>query len=197
VEGHPIVAALIDGFMWSSYKLRRRVVPAASGRVLEIGVGTGANFPYYRNAAEVIGVEPDPYMLARARRRVATAPCPVRLEPLRAEELPFPDASFDSAVATWVLCTIPRPERALAELRRVLRPGATLIFIEHVRSSSPGAARLQALLTPAWSCLSGGCHLDRDIIGMIRAAGFGEIEVEPVGRQRWTLSPAVRGTAPR
>ncbi len=196
-RGHPVVAAVLDAAMWPLRKVRKQIVPQAAGRVLEIGVGTGANFPYYRDADSLAGVEPDPHMLRRARRRAESISLDVDLSARGAEQLPYDDASFDTVVATWVLCTIPDPEAALAEMRRVLRPRGTLLFAEHTRSPQRLAARVQGGLSPCWSRLAGGCRLDRDSIAMIRDAGFEDVVVEPAGRERFTLTPVYLGTARR
>ena len=100
-----------------------------------------------------------------------------------------------TAVVTWVLCTIPDPSGALAEVRRVLRPGGRLLFVEHTRSAQAGLARWQARLNPLWGWLAGGCHLDRPGVELVRASGLRVEQVEPFGRERWTLFPLYRGVA--
>lgn len=195
--GHPVVAATLDLAMWSLRGVRRRLLPEARGRVLEIGCGTGANLPFYTDAERVVAIEPDPHMLRRARRKAARAAVPVELLRGSAEDLPFADASFDTVVATWVLCTIPHPERAAREMRRVLHPDGALLFAEHTRAAGPRAAGLQHALNPAWARIAGGCHLDRDALGILAAAGFRDLEVEPIGRQSWTLLPMLRGSGRR
>jgi ubiquinone/menaquinone biosynthesis C-methylase UbiE len=190
-----VVAALLDAFMWSLRGTRRELIPLARGRVLEIGVGTGGNLPLYRGVASVIAIEPDPHMLRRARKRAAEVDVPIELHQLGGEALPFADGNFDTVVATWVLCTIAEPERALAEMRRVLAPGGRLIFAEHTRSRFPATARLQRKLTPLWSRCAAGCRLDRDSVELIRQAGFPDVDVHPVGRERFTLTPVYAGTA--
>jgi len=107
------------------------------------------------------------------------------------------DAHFDTAVVTFTLCTIPDPPAALAEVRRVLKPGGRLLFVEHTRSIQPMAAGLQDLLTPLWKKIGGGCHLNRPAVEMVRAAGFDVRETEPVWGERWTLTPVYRGHALR
>ncbi len=195
--GHPFVAALLDTVMAPLDKLRGEVVPPVAGRVLEVGSGTGLNARHYDPARveAVQAVEPDPHMRRRAAPRVAAAAVPVTLHDAPGERLPFDDASFDAVVFTWSLCTIPDPAAALAEAWRVLKPGGTLHFAEHVRSSRPLVAAAQAGLNPLWTRLAGGCHLDRDTVAHIAAAGF---EVGPLARDQrasWAPVPNVTGTA--
>jgi ubiquinone/menaquinone biosynthesis C-methylase UbiE len=196
-DGHPWLAAALDLLMRPMYPARRLVVPEARGDVLELGVGTGLNFDLYDPAAvtRLVGVEPDPHMLRRARPRAATLPFPVELHETGAERLPFADDRFDTVVVTWALCTIPDPAGALAEARRVLRPGGRLLFIEHTRSPQGGVVRLQEALSPLWSRLAGGCRLDRAAVDLVRASGLVLAHVEAVGRDRWTLLPVYRGAA--
>jgi SAM-dependent methyltransferase len=154
---------------------RRDLLADVSGRVLELGAGNGLNFPYYPTAVcEVVAVEPEHYLRERARRAAAGAPVPVTVIDAVADSLPFPDGSFDTAVASLVLCTVPDQARALAELRRVLRPGGELRFYEHVRPNNPRTlARWQRLDNwNIWPRLAGGCHPTRDTEAAIRAAGF-------------------------
>jgi ubiquinone/menaquinone biosynthesis C-methylase UbiE len=150
---------------------RARVVGAAQGRVLEIGVGSGLNLPLYGPAANaVVALEPSPPLLERARRHPAQVP--IELVEGSAETLPLDDRSVDTVVTTWTLCTIPDPLRALTEARRVLRPGGALLFVEHGKAPEPGVVRWQDRLDPLWSRLAGGCHLNRPIDVLIRSAGF-------------------------
>jgi ubiquinone/menaquinone biosynthesis C-methylase UbiE len=153
--------------------LRRRVVGAAEGRVLEVGIGSGLNLSLYgASVRSVIGLEPSPELLRMARERAASAAIPVELLEAVAESVPLDDASVDTVVTTWTLCTIPDAPRALAELRRVLRPGGALLFIEHGRAPEPGVARWQDRLDPVWGCIAGGCHLNREIDALIAGNGF-------------------------
>jgi ubiquinone/menaquinone biosynthesis C-methylase UbiE len=158
-------------------RTRRSVVADAAGLVLEVGAGTGLNLPHYRRARRVIATDPDAAMLRRARRRAARAHVPVRLLIADAQALPFPDGVFDTVVATCVFCTVPDPGAAFREIRRVLRPGGEARLLEHVRARSPRAARLQDRLTPAWSRIAHGCHLNRDTLGTAREAGFAPASV--------------------
>ncbi len=152
---------------------RRRVAGAAEGRVLEIGLGSGLNLPLYGpGVRSIIGLEPSPELLLLAREHVASAPVPVELIEASAEALPLDDASVDTAVTTWTLCTIPDAARALAEVRRVLKPGGALLFVEHGRAPELGVARWQDRLDPLWTRVAGGCHLNRKIDDLIAGSGF-------------------------
>lgn len=152
---------------------RERVIGAAEGRVLEIGIGSGLNLPLYGPGVRaVIGLEPSPQLLRMARDRISAAPAPVELLEASAEAVPLEDASIDTVVTTWTLCTIPDAPRALAEMRRVLTPGGALLFVEHGRAPEPSVARWQDRLDPLWCRAAGGCHLNRRIDELIAAAGF-------------------------
>ena len=152
---------------------RRRVIGAAEGRVLEIGIGSGLNLPLYGSTARsVIGLEPSPELLRMARGRGASTSVPVELLEASAEAIPLDDGSVDTVVTTWTLCTIPDAPRALAEMRRVLKPGGALLFVEHGRAPEPGVARWQDRLDPLWSRIAGGCHLNRKIDDLISGGGF-------------------------
>jgi ubiquinone/menaquinone biosynthesis C-methylase UbiE len=152
------------GFAAWRWELLRTV----SGRVLEIGCGRGHNFGHYPAGARVTAFDREPARVRAAARRRA----PVRLAVADAEALPWPGAAFDAVLGTLVFCSIPHPERALAEARRVLKPGGRLYLVEHIRSGQPGLARWQDRLAPAWLRLSGGCHLNRDTAEAVRGAGF-------------------------
>jgi ubiquinone/menaquinone biosynthesis C-methylase UbiE len=150
---------------------RARLLASLDGQVLDVGAGTGANLPYLRRASRVVVAEPDAAMRRRLAARLAQAAVPVELGSDPAEKLRYPDASFDAVVFTLVLCTVPSPDRALAEARRVLRPSGRLIILEHVRGTGT-LARWQDRLTPLWSRLNAGCHLGRDTAAAIERAGF-------------------------
>jgi ubiquinone/menaquinone biosynthesis C-methylase UbiE len=153
--------------------LRQRVVQGVRGRVLEIGVGSGPNLPLYgREVTSLQGVDPSPYLLGLARRTAGWLPFPVTLLEQSAEHLPLPDASIDTAVVTWALCSIPDPVAALKEVRRVLVPGGQLRFVEHGLSPAEGLGRWQRRLSPLWSRLAGGCRLDRRTDRLLERAGF-------------------------
>lgn len=158
---------------------RQRVVPAARGRVLEVGIGSGLNLPFYSSAVEAVwGLDPSAELLRMARKAAGTAPFAIELVNQSAEEIRFDDRHFDSVVTTWTLCSIPDPMRALAEMRRVLKPDGELIFIEHGLAPEPGVARWQRRLGPLWGRVTGGCNLDRDMDAMIRGAGFRMTQIE-------------------
>ena len=155
-------------------KQRRKVVPQAAGRVLEIGIGTGLNAPHYDGSkvTGLVGVDPGLTMHRLARRRVEQAGLQVELVGLSAEALPLADASFDTVVCTYTLCTIPDPVAALGEMRRVLAPGGRLLFSEHGTAPDESVRRWQRRLQPLWGRVSGGCQLGRDIPALLDAAGF-------------------------
>ncbi|MEU2789980.1 class I SAM-dependent methyltransferase [Streptomyces sp. NPDC007100] len=154
--------------------LRRDLLAGLSGRVIEIGAGTGANFSYYPGTvSEVVAIEPERTLRRRALTEAARAGIPVDVVPATAEALPVKSEAFDAAVLSLVLCSVRDVQRALSELRRVLRPGGELRFFEHERSRRNGPATLQrALDRSVWPLLMGNCHLSRDPLGALRAAGF-------------------------
>jgi ubiquinone/menaquinone biosynthesis C-methylase UbiE len=154
-------------------KYRREVVAAAGGRVLEVGVGSGLNFPLYGKQVEtVIGIDPSPRLLAIARRRADAVGLQVELLQGSAAAIPLADSTIDTVVMTWTLCSIIEPLAALREMRRVLKPGGRLHFVEHGLSPEPAIERWQHRLTPIWCHVAGGCHLDRKMDDLIRSAGF-------------------------
>jgi SAM-dependent methyltransferase len=153
-------------------KLRKELLEPARGRVLEIGVGTGLNLPHYPPVDELVAADPSEPMLRRARRRAAETGRDVTFVEAPAEQLPFEDDSFDTVVSMLVLCTVEDPQRALQEVRRVLRPNGQFLFSEHVRSDDPKLARWQDRLEPIWEVVANGCHPNRNTLSAIRAGGF-------------------------
>src|SRR5438477_11793507 len=152
---------------------RQQTIGVAHGLVLEVGVGSGLNLPLYAAAVDrVCGIDPSSELLARAREQIANACVPVSLVRASAEQLPFTVAAFDTLVMTWTLCSIPNPSAALHEMQRALKPGGCLLFVEHGLSQEPRIIRWQNRLTPCWKHIGGGCHLDRKMDDLIRAAGF-------------------------
>lgn len=150
---------------------RRRVVSAAEGRVLEVGVGSGLNLPFYGGGvARVIGLDPSARLLGWARESGAAPP--VDLVEGSAERIPLATGSVDTIVTTWTLCSIPDARAALGEMRRVLKPAGRLLFVEHGLAPDPRVRRWQDALTPAWKHLAGGCQLNRPITELIAGSGF-------------------------
>lgn len=153
---------------------RCKVVPRAAGQVLEIGLGMGLNLRHY-DASKVdrlVGIEPAEHMHGVALQRSGTAGLPLQVLPASAEDLPLDAASFDCVVCTYTLCSIANPAAALAEMRRVLRPGGRLLIAEHGLAPDAGVARFQRVLDPLWSRVAGGCHLTRDVPALLEKAGF-------------------------
>ena len=153
---------------------REKVVPRARGRVLEIGIGSGLNLPYYDPAkVELLwALEPGAGIRRMAERKAADLAFPIAFLDSPAEQIPLADESLDTVVTTFTLCTIPDAAAALGEMRRVLKPGGRLLFAEHGRAPDERVRRWQDRLTPLWKRIGGGCHLNRDIPAMIEAAGF-------------------------
>ena len=169
---HPILANVYDIVLHPTEvmgvrRMRARLVEGLDGSTLEIGVGTGLNLPHYSNLPKLHVIDPDPSMLARASRRASSAPMPVHLYRADAHHLPFADGAFDAAVIGFALCTIPDPELALREAHRVVRPGGTLRFLEHVRSQQRRAAQWQDRLSPVWFRVAGGCRLNQETAGIL------------------------------
>jgi ubiquinone/menaquinone biosynthesis C-methylase UbiE len=153
---------------------RRPIVPQASGRVLEIGFGSGHNAPYYDQSAItcLYALEPSAAMRRRAEKRIGGLSFPVEWLDLPGEEIPLPDEAVDTVLVTFTLCTIPGVEAALNGMRRVLKPGGRLVFLEHGLAPDPGVAKWQNRLNGVWGKLAGGCHLNRDPVSLICEAGF-------------------------
>jgi ubiquinone/menaquinone biosynthesis C-methylase UbiE len=152
---------------------RRTLLAPLYGTVIELGPGDGSSFGLYPPAVtQVLALEPNDYLRALAMEAVASAPVPVKVVAAAAEQIPADDGSADAVVASLLLCSVADQNVVLKEIRRVLRPGGTLAFYEHVRSGHPLLAKAEDLLTPAWGAIAGGCHPNRDTLNVITAAGF-------------------------
>ena len=173
----------------STMKQRAKVVPAATGRVLEVGFGSGLNLDYYDpgKVRHVWALEPSKEMWDLARNRLPEGVLNVEFLEAGAEAIPLEDGSADTVLVTYTLCTIPDAAAALAEMRRVLRPGGQLLFCEHGEAPDPSVRQWQARLNPAWRALGGGCNLDRPIPALIREVGF---------RIKWMGSMYIPGFRP-
>jgi ubiquinone/menaquinone biosynthesis C-methylase UbiE len=195
----PLIAAAGERFGLS--KWRQQMLKGARGRVIEIGAGAGANFAHYpATVTEVVAVEPEPALRRRAIQAARKAGLRVQVRAGNAERLQFGDREFDTAVTSLVLCSVPDQGRALAEIRRVLRPGGELRFLEHVKANGGGLLRLQrALDATVWPPLAGGCHLTRDTERAIKEAGFEISRIRRFSFQPCLIaaptSPQIVGTA--
>ena len=183
MKGHKWFAAVYDRLQSSAERgfmkdVRGELAGGASGRVLEIGAGTGANFGYYSDDLEVIATEPDPYMMRRAEARAKESKARIELKQASAAKLPFEDASFDTVVGTLVMCSVDDQAEALAEVRRVLKPTGEYRFFEHVRYENPIGGLTQTLIAPFWGWVGAGCHPNRRTVDSVRDAGFEVTRVE-------------------
>ncbi len=181
-------------------EMRKDLLAEASGRVLEIGAGTGLNLGLYPEAVEeLVLVEPDPHMAKRLRPKLNDSGRQATVIEDSAERLPFEDASFDTVVATLVFCTIPDPAAALREAARVLKPGGRLLFLEHVRSPDLSLARWQDRLETPWRLFGDGCHCNRDTVATIESSPLrlGELERTEMPKAPPIVRPMVRGSATR
>ena len=158
--------------------LRKKQVPLAIGKVLEIGIGSGLNIPLYAKDVHVTGVDPSIELQSYARELASDADIDVEFIAVGAENIPLADNTFDSAVVTWTLCTIPDPKAALREIKRVLKPEGKLLFVEHGSAPEPEVVKWQDRVDPIWSAIAGGCHINRRPDEMMVQAGFRFEEIE-------------------
>jgi ubiquinone/menaquinone biosynthesis C-methylase UbiE len=205
---HPFFARFYDRLLAGTEdaglaEMRHALLATASGRVLELGAGTGLNLAHYTDAVtELVMTEPDPHMAVRLRERLAgdgTAAGQPSVIEAPAEDLPFDDGSFDVVVATLVFCTVEDPSRAVEEARRVLVEGGRLLYLEHVRSSRPGLARWQDWLQRPWGWFAGGCHPNRATGELLAGAGFwiDSIDRDSLPKAPPIVRPLIRGVARR
>jgi ubiquinone/menaquinone biosynthesis C-methylase UbiE len=175
---HPIFARIFDRMSERAEAMgqaehRRELLSGLSGRVVELGAGNGINFRHYPpDLTELVAVEPEPYLRGKAEDAARAASAHVSVIDGVGGELPFEDESFDAAVVSLVLCSVPDQDAVLTDLFRVIRPGGELRFYEHVRANDPRLVRLQNAVAPVWRRIGGGCHPDRDTGGAIERAGF-------------------------
>jgi ubiquinone/menaquinone biosynthesis C-methylase UbiE len=197
--------ALYDKLMESTEEeglrdMRRETLSSASGRTIDLGAGTGANLGLYPDSVtELVLAEPDPHMLRKLRPKAEEAGVEAEIVQARAEDVPFEDSSFDTAVFTLVLCTVPDPAAALAEAARILKPGGRLLFVEHVRSEDSGLARWQDRLERPWHFFGDGCHCNRDTVATVEAAPFAVegVEKTELPKSPPIVRPLVMGSAVR
>ncbi len=191
----PFSAYMMEVVMSPLERLRGRTIANASGKVLEIGVGTGLNLPYYGPVEALYAIEPDPVLLEVAKQRAMQHNVSVEFVQTGAEDLPFPDAFFDAVMVTWVFCTIPEVQRAIREIFRVLRPDGALHYIEHTASPHDAMRSVQRWMTPVWKKVAGGCHLDRDPHALLTEAGFLHERFRPIQTSFWNPFPIYAGSA--
>ena len=179
---HFILPRLLDAAMSTKpiHYQRRKVVPRAEGRVLEVGFGAGHNLPYYdaSRVSHIWALEPAGEMRARAARRVASSPISLEFLDLPGEQIPLENDSADTVLITYTLCSIPDVMAALGQMRRVLKPSGRMIFCEHGEAPDENVRKWQRRLTPAWKVIGGGCHLNRAIPKLIRDGGFRVDDIE-------------------
>ncbi|MBU6336203.1 MAG: methyltransferase domain-containing protein [Acidobacteria bacterium] len=191
-----LTALLYDRFLMGApqeaglHELRERALAPARGEVLEVGAGTGLNLSAYprEGITRLVCTEPSHAMARQIEAKASQAPVPPEVVEAPAARLPFPDASFDTVTGTLVFCEVPDQAAALAEIARVLRPGGSFCFLEHVRSDEPGLARRQDRWAPAWRALSGGCNCNRATLGAIEASPLGVAEVQA---ERFPKAPSI------
>jgi len=207
-QGHPLFARFyarvspgMDAGGMAEY--RKLALAGLAGSVIEVGAGNGLNFAHYpAGVTAVVAVEPDPYLRRIAERHAGQAPVAVTIQNGVAERLPAADGAFDAAVVSLMLCSVADQRAVLAEVRRVVRPGGYLRFLEHVRAGTPGLRRVQRVLdATVWPAFGGGCHVGRDTLAAIAGAGFTVTRHEafrfPEGRIPLPASPHVWGVASR
>ena len=169
---------------------REKVVPYATGEVLELGIGSGHNLPYYNSekVSRIVGVDPDEHLWQRSKDRREACQIPVERVGISGESIPLEDASFDSVVVTYSLCTIPDPVKALQEAKRLLRPGGNIYFCEHGQAPDPKVVQWQKRIDPFWKLIAGGCHSGRNIPALFHAA---DLKLEKIEESYLSSGPKV------
>jgi ubiquinone/menaquinone biosynthesis C-methylase UbiE len=176
-------------------ELRPEAIKRASGITLEIGFGSGLNLPYYNGITKLYALEPSMELIEIAKTRVKQTSFPIEYLRASAENIPLGDKTIDTVLSTWTFCTIPRPEIALGEIKRVLKPGGTFIFIEHGRSPRHAVEVFQNVLTPLSKRFAGGCHLNRDISTLLTESGFKFMSLETFSQKNKPLAFMYKGIA--
>lgn len=171
--------------------IRKDLLSRAGGSVLELGSGTGINFPLYDAPEKVIAIEPSPDMMEKSLEKQKQAVVPIELVQASAEELPFADDTFDTVVATLVFCTIPNPEKAMVEMKRVCKPDGKILLFEHVKMKNRFLAALQEVLTPVWKKICDGCCLNRDTLDLLKSHSFDVKEVQKFYRDLFIFAEAI------
>lgn len=173
---------------------KRRLFANLNGTVLEIGAGTGENFPFYPAGLRWIGLEPNLFMHSRLLERAQAHGISGELRAGVAERLPVADGSIDAVISTLVMCSVSSQEMVLREILRVLRPGGRFLFLEHVAGTG-GLLRVQRLIKPVWRFVGDGCEPDRDTAAAVRRAGFSSVEIQAFAAPVWPVGPHITGTA--
>lgn len=175
---------------------RRELCSGLSGRVLEIGPGTGSNLEFYSDDVSLTGLEPNPHMHSYLKQKAEDTGTAIEIITGTSEEIPASDESFDAAVSTLVLCSVENLDKTLSEIRRILRPGGRFLFIEHVADPENGWLRkAQRLAKPLWKWKTGGCHPDRKTWKNIENAGFNDVEIEHFRLSLFLIGPHIMGKA--
>src|SRR3954454_22084388 len=159
-------------------EIRRDLLTRAYGKVIELGSGTGVNFPLYQHVESVTAVEPSRYMIEQSEMNKELAVIPIEIIQASAEQLPFEKDSYDTVVATLAFCTIPDVDKALKEMKRICKANGKILLFEHVKMDNPILAKLQIYLTPFWKKICDGCHLDRDTVNLLKSKGFQVVEIK-------------------
>jgi ubiquinone/menaquinone biosynthesis C-methylase UbiE len=159
-------------------EIRSDLLTRAYGKVIELGSGTGVNFPLYQSVESVTAVEPSSYMIERSEVNKELAVIPIEIIQASAEQLPFEKDSYDTVVATLAFCTIPDVDKAFEEMKRICKPNGKILLFEHVKMDNPILAKLQIYLTPFWKKICDGCHLDRDTVNLLKSKGFQIVEIK-------------------
>jgi ubiquinone/menaquinone biosynthesis C-methylase UbiE len=173
-------------------KIRMNLLTKASGNVLELGSGTGINFPLYHSAVSVTAIEPSTFMIERSLQKKEKSVIPIKIVHASAEELPFPDNTFDTVVGTLVFCTIPNVDKAIEEMKRVCKPEGRILLFEHVRMENPILAHLQDWLTPFWKKICDGCCLNRNTVQVLKENGLEILQLDTYFKDLFVVAELIK-----